>query len=194
MGSDDVVHTALEHHAKINRESSANFRYARLQAPHREAWLNFWRTGDVILEGDEKAQIGIRYSIYQLRINASTHDDRYSVAAKGMTGFGYRGHIFHDTEIFMLPFYTYVMPEIARNLLLYRYHLLPAAREKAASNGCVGAQYPWESALDGTQINPASYHTSRDGRADTRPEWYTRTTHYLQHRTRRLGILARDGR
>ena len=109
---------------------------------------------DIIIEGDDKAQQAIRYNIYQLRISASSHDSRYSIAAKGLTGFGYRGHIYHDTEIFMLPFFIYVQPSIARNLLLYRCHLLPAARAKAASNGYEGAQYPWESTLDGQEATP----------------------------------------
>ena len=56
----------------------------------------------------------------------------------------------------MLPFFTYVLPDFARNLLLYRYHLLPAARKKAASNGYEGAQYPWESTLDGEETTPSS--------------------------------------
>ncbi len=128
--------------------------YATISAQHIEAWRRYWETADVIIEGDALAQIGIRYSIYQLRINASAHDSRYSIAAKGLTGFGYRGHVFHDTEIFMLPFFTYVMPEIARNLILYRYHLLPAARQKASNNGYDGAQYPWESTLNGEETTP----------------------------------------
>ncbi len=130
--------------------------YDRLRTKHQDAWQQFWQVADVIIEGDTRAQLGIRYNIYQLRINASSHDSRYSIAAKGLTGFGYRGHIFHDTEIFMLPFFTYVMPDIARNLLLYRYRLLPAARKKAASNGYEGAQYPWESTLDGEETTPPS--------------------------------------
>ena len=56
----------------------------------------------------------------------------------------------------MLPFFTYVLPNIARNLLMYRYHLLPAARKKAASNGYEGAQYPWESTLNGEETTPNS--------------------------------------
>lgn len=128
--------------------------YDTLLTKHQEAWRLFWQMSDIIIEGDEEAQIGVRYNIYQLRINASSHDDRYSIAAKGLTGFGYRGHIYHDTEIFMLPFFMYVHPSMARNLLLYRYHLLPAAREKAAHNGYEGAQYPWESTLDGQEATP----------------------------------------
>jgi len=130
--------------------------YATLLEQHGQAWLAYWEPSDIIIEGDDKAQAAIRYNIYQLRISTSAHDSRYSIAAKGMTGFGYRGHIFHDTEIFMLPYYTYVHPPIARNLLLYRYHLLPAAREKARKNGYQGAQYPWESTLDGNEATPAS--------------------------------------
>jgi trehalose/maltose hydrolase-like predicted phosphorylase len=130
--------------------------YDTLLISSQQAWQQFWDVADVILEGDEKAQIGLRFNLYQLRINASSHDDRYSIAAKGLTGFGYRGHVFHDTEIFMLPFFTYVLPEFARNLLLYRYHLLPAARKKAASNGYEGAQYPWESTLNGAETTPPS--------------------------------------
>ncbi len=130
--------------------------YDQLLIRSIEEWQKFWQIADVVIEGDEKSQIGMRYNIYQLRINASAHDERYSIAAKGLTGFGYRGHIFHDTEIFMLPFFIYVLPNIARNLLMYRYHLLPAARKKAASNGYEGAQYPWESTLNGEETTPSS--------------------------------------
>lgn len=125
-----------------------------LLVKHKAAWQDYWRTSDVIIEGDDKAQLALRYNIYQLRISASTHDSRYSIAAKGLTGFGYLGHVFHDTEIFMLPYFTYVHPSIARNLLLYRYHLLPGARKKARMSGFEGAQYPWESTLDGAEATP----------------------------------------
>lgn len=121
---------------------------------HREAWQQFWHDTDILIEGDALAQLGTRYSLYQLRANASLHDPRYSIAAKGLTGFGYHGHIFHDTEVFMLPFFTYTMPAVARNLLIYRYTNLPAAREKARANGYRGAQYAWESALDGSEKTP----------------------------------------
>ncbi|MGZ6386796.1 MAG: hypothetical protein ACXWOL_15375, partial [Ktedonobacteraceae bacterium] len=128
--------------------------YETLLAEHKKAWQDYWRVSDVIIEGDDKAQQAVRYNIYQLCINASSHDSRYSIAAKGLTGFGYRGHVFHDTEIFMLPYFTFVHPDIARNLLMYRYRLLPAARAKAKSNGYEGAQYPWESTLNGEETTP----------------------------------------
>jgi trehalose/maltose hydrolase-like predicted phosphorylase len=128
--------------------------YDRLLAASANAWEQYWEQADVLLEGDDRAQLGLRYSLYQLRINVSTHDSRYSIAARGLTGFGYRGHVFHDTEIFLLPFFSYVLPDIARNLLLYRHHLLPAARVRAARNGYQGAQYPWESTLNGEETTP----------------------------------------
>jgi len=167
----DPHSVALEHHRKImNVIKSTNqldqydspgagtgaavTAYESLLSEHESAWHDFWRQADVIIEGDDMAQKSVRYNIYQLRISASSHDSRYSIAAKGLTGFGYRGHVFHDTEIFMLPFFTYVQPAIARNLLLYRYRLLPGARMKAAQNGYQGAQYPWESTLDGLEATP----------------------------------------
>lgn len=173
----DPLSAALEHHRKILNAHVPEARtgkhytlliegatqpqpckqvnvYEALLAEHKKAWERYWEISDVIIEGDDKAQRAIRYNIYQLRINASSHDSRYSIAAKGLTGFGYRGHVFHDTEIFMLPYFTYVHPDIARNLLMYRYRLLPGARAKAKHNGYDGAQYPWESTLDGKEATP----------------------------------------
>jgi kojibiose phosphorylase len=156
-GVSDLVPTALAHLAsqKQNLEPGISL-YDHLLQASTEAWDRYWSVADVVLEGDEKAQLGLRYNLYQLRISVLPGDSRYSIAAKGLTGFGYRGHIFHDTEIYMLPFFTYVLPDIARDLLLYRYHLLPAAREKAARNGYQGAQYPWESTLNGEETTPPS--------------------------------------
>jgi kojibiose phosphorylase len=156
-GNAEIVTTALAH-LELLRSASApdSPLYERLLAENSRSWKTYWDVADVVLEGDEQAQLGLRYSLYQLRINVLPGDSRYSIAAKGLTGFGYRGHIFHDTEIYMLPFFTYVLPDIARDLLLYRYHLLPAARAKAARGGYQGAQYPWESTLSGEEVTPTS--------------------------------------
>jgi trehalose/maltose hydrolase-like predicted phosphorylase len=171
------LHTALQHHHKIMQSSVSPSEpdkqytllvegtrhikpcvevhpYETLLAQHKQAWQRYWQLSDIIIEGDDKAQQAIRYNLYQLRISASSHDSRYSIAAKGLTGFGYRGHVFHDTEVFILPHFTYVYPDIARNLLLYRYRLLPGARAKAKHNGYEGAQFPWESTLDGGEATP----------------------------------------
>ena len=173
----DPVKTALAHHHEIMEISAAESvpdkqyelliegtvqarpckhvdAFETLLVEHKKAWERYWEISDIIIDGDDKAQQAIRYNIYQLRISVSSHDSRYSMAAKGLTGFGYRGHVFHDTEIFMLPYFTYVHPDIARNLLMYRYRLLPGARAKAKQNGYEGAQYPWESTLDGGETTP----------------------------------------
>lgn len=82
------------------------------------------------------------------------HDERFSVGAKGLTGEGYKGHVFWDTEIFITPFHLYTEPEKARKLLRYRYLRLKQALDKAASNGYEGALFPWESAFTGEEETP----------------------------------------
>jgi trehalose/maltose hydrolase-like predicted phosphorylase len=121
---------------------------------HRQAWQREWERMDIIVEGDEEAQLAIRFSLYQLFIAAPRNDDRVNIGAKTLSGFGYRGHSFWDTETFMLPVFIYTSPLIARNLLNYRYQRLPAAREKARQNGFEGAQFPWESADTGEEVTP----------------------------------------
>jgi kojibiose phosphorylase len=78
-----------------------------------------------------------------------------NIGAKTLSGFGYRGHSFWDTEIFMLPLFIYTAPAIAKNLLNYRFRNLPGARQKAHENGFEGAQFPWESADDGREVTPS---------------------------------------
>ncbi len=129
--------------------------YEDVLAASRAAWARRWAACDVEIEGDDDAQLAVRFGLYHLIIAAPAHDDRVNIGAKTLSGFGYRGHVFWDTEIFMLPFFTYTMPDIARNLLDYRWHNLAGARTKAAGNGCAGAQYPWESADTGEEVCPA---------------------------------------
>ncbi|HLE27547.1 MAG TPA: glycoside hydrolase family 65 protein, partial [Anaerolineales bacterium] len=121
---------------------------------HAEAWAKEWERTDVVIEGDDEAQIAIRFNLFQMLIAAPRHDDRVSIGAKTLSGFGYRGHAFWDTEVFMLPLFTYTAPHIARNLLNYRYRNLPGARAKAKANGVEGAQFPWESADTGEEVTP----------------------------------------
>jgi kojibiose phosphorylase len=127
---------------------------AALEA-QRRAWAEEWERCDVEIEGDDEAQLAVRFSLFQLLIAAPRHDDRVNIGAKTLSGFGYRGHCFWDTEIFMLPVFIYTAPHIARNLLDYRHMRLPAAREKARANGYEGAQFPWESAATGEEVTPS---------------------------------------
>ncbi|HEY9603900.1 MAG TPA: beta-phosphoglucomutase [Allocoleopsis sp.] len=128
--------------------------YATLLSKHEAAWDELWQSSDVVIEGDIKAQLAIRYNLFQVLIAAPREDDTVSIPAKTLSGFAYRGHVFWDTEIFILPFLIYTQPEIARNLLTYRYHTLEGARRKARESGYKGAMFAWESAGTGDEVTP----------------------------------------
>ncbi len=128
--------------------------YDEIKKNNLASWADFWKRSDVIIEGDDETQVAIRHALFQLRIAAPTFDDKVSIGAKTLSGFGYRGHVFWDTEIFIMPFFTLTQPELSRNMLMYRYHTLPGARRKAVKNGFSGAQYSWESAETGDEVTP----------------------------------------
>jgi beta-phosphoglucomutase len=128
--------------------------YGSLLEAHQQAWQAAWQQSDIEIGGDCQAQLAIRYNLFQLLIAASSENDRVSIPAKTLSGFGYRGHIFWDTEIFILPFFTFTQPAIARSLLTYRYHTLGGARRKATHGGYQGAMYAWESASTGDEVTP----------------------------------------
>jgi kojibiose phosphorylase len=127
---------------------------AALRARHRRAWRERWFDADVVVAGDAEAQRDLRFALYHLIIAADPESDRASVGARALTGSGYRGHVFWDTEIFLIPFYAWTHPATARALLAYRYRTLPAARAKAAHMGYAGALYAWESADTGEETTP----------------------------------------
>lgn len=137
---------------KLNQASSLG--YSVLRAANHLAWEKEWEQCNITIEGDDDVDLALRFNIYQLLIAAPRCDNRVSIAAKSLSGYGYRGHVFWDTEIFILPFFTYIFPEIARNLLMYRYHTLPKAREKARLLNYEGAMFPWESAATGEENTP----------------------------------------
>ena len=136
--------------------------YDILLAHHVVAWDEVWQACDVVIEGDASSQLAIRYSLFQILVAAPRNDDRVSIPAKTLSGFGYRGHVFWDTEIFLVPFLTLTQPALAKNLLTYRYHTLSGARCKAHQAGYEGAMYAWESADTGNEVTPRWVH-SPDG-------------------------------
>jgi kojibiose phosphorylase len=148
----DVLHPFVE---AVEAATAAGLRgYEDLREAHDAAWAEEWAVNDVTIEGDDAADRALRYNIFQLLIAASRDDEHVSIPAKALSGFGYRGHVFWDTEIFMLPLFTFTRPEIARNLLLYRYHTLAGARWNAAKGDYEGARYAWESAATGQETTP----------------------------------------
>jgi HAD superfamily hydrolase (TIGR01509 family) len=128
--------------------------WREILADHERAWGRRWSVADVVVEGDHEIQRAVRFAAYHLISAANPEDERVSVGARGLTGDAYLGHVFWDTEIYLLPFYTAVWPEAARSLLMYRFHTLPAARAKAAGLGYKGALFAWESADTGVETTP----------------------------------------
>ena len=159
---DELVDVALPLHEKVKAKS-----FDELLAEQKEYMERFWKNSDVIIKGDEKLQEGIRFNLYQLL--QSVGKDPYSnIAAKGLSGEGYEGHYFWDTEIFMFPVFLMTNPEIAKNLLLHRYSILDSARARAKVMGHEkGALFPWRT-INGPESSAffpagtAQYHISAD--------------------------------
>ncbi len=128
--------------------------YHVLKSVHESAWENYWDDFDIVIEGDEVAQRAVRFCTYHMLIATPTADERVSIGAKTLSGFGYRGHVFWDTEIFIVPPLTLCAPKLSCRLLMYRYHNLPGARAKAAKEGYEGAMFPWESTDTGEETTP----------------------------------------
>lgn len=122
---------------------------------HEAAWAARWGCSDVVVDGDPAAQTALRFAIFHLNGAANPEDAQVSIGARALTGDDYLGHVFWDTEIFLLPFYVMTWPQAARALLMYRYRTLDAARAKAARMGWRGALYAWESADTGDEATPA---------------------------------------
>ena len=119
---------------------------------HLDAWKEKWKQADIVITGDAEAQHALRFNIYQLLINGPVRPA--GIGAKFLSSEGYLGHAFWDTEIFILPFYIYNFPDVARNLLLYRYNTLAGAKQNALKMGYKGAKYAWESATTGEDVTP----------------------------------------
>ncbi len=125
-------------------------------AASAKAWEEVWRVAEIKIKAqDFHDQLLLNFARYHMHVMSPTHDDRLNIGAKGMSGEGYKGHTFWDTEIFMLPYFTYTFPDQAKNLVNYRIKGLAAAKKNAQSNGYEGAQYPWESAwLTDGEVTP----------------------------------------
>lgn len=129
--------------------------YTSLLERSARAWDSVWRDCRLtVTSSAPEDQIAMDYAVWHLTAMTPAHDERCSIAAKGLTGEGYKGHVFWDTEIFLLPFHLFSRPDVARGLLRYRWLNLSGAREKARRNGWPGALFPWESAASGQEETP----------------------------------------
>lgn len=124
-----------------------------LWAAHTREWARFWEKADIRVSGRPAVEQALRFGNYHLRLPAGD-DARVSIGARTLTGRAYEGHVFWDTEIFMLPFYLCTEPERARKLLLYRHNTLDGARRRARESGFAGACFAWESTVTGDDVTP----------------------------------------
>jgi len=152
----------LRHRSIKSLKQYGRLGFERLLKRQMLTFSRLWQFSDIRISGDSYAQKTLRFNIYHMLIAGNSYDNDVSIGARALTGEGYRGHVFWDTEIFLLPFYIYAFPEIAKNLLIYRYHRLHAAREIAKKKGFKGALFPWESANTGQDQTP-HWHKDLDG-------------------------------
>ncbi|GGM29916.1 glycosyl hydrolase [Paraliobacillus quinghaiensis] len=158
----ELFDAALTVHKKIE-----NITFDQHLAVQKEYLDNFWFTSDIEIKGDEQLQQGIRFNIYHL-MQSVGKDSVSNIAAKGLSGEGYEGHYFWDTEIYMFPVFLMTNPSLAKKLLLHRYTLLDSARQRAKEVGHTqGALFPWRTITGGESsayfpAGTAQYHISAD--------------------------------
>ena len=124
----------------------------RLYGAHQKAWSKLWEH-DIVIEGDLRSQKAVRSALYHL-YSFAREGTAYSLSPMGLSGLGYNGHVFWDTELWMYPPLLVLQPGIAKSLLEYRYQRLEAAKANAFAHGYAGAMFPWESAEDGSEDTP----------------------------------------
>lgn len=142
--------------ATINStKKAAKAGFENILKRHTAAWREKWRASDISIDYAPEIEKILRFNLYHMIISGNREGGRACIGARTLSGEGYRGHVFWDFEIFMLPFFIYTDPETARSLLLYRCKRLDKAREIARRKGFRGAMFPWESADTGEESTPA---------------------------------------
>lgn len=140
--------------------------FGALRAEQRGVLDGFWQHADIEIGGDAALQRNVRYGMFQL-LQSAGRDGRTNVSSKGLSGEGYEGHYFWDTEMYILPFFVYTAPQIARKLLEYRYNTLEQARARAKELHHKGALFPWRT-INGEECSAyfpagtAQYHIDAD--------------------------------
>ncbi len=157
---------ALEERSAAVLKAASAWGYEEIESGQAARLARFWAGADIEVEGDPDVQEGLRFNAFHLLQSAGA-DGRTSIAAKGLSGEGYEGHYFWDTEIYALPFFVYAEPEIARALVMYRIGTLGKARERAAELSLPGALFPWRT-IDGEETSAyypagtAQFHIDAD--------------------------------
>lgn len=137
-----------------------------LEQEQADYYAAFWKRADIRILGDDRLQQGIRFDLFHL-LQGAGRDGKTNIGAKCLTGEGYEGHAFWDTEMYALPFFLYNEPEVARSFIEFRYRTLNQARERARQMDCEGALFPWRT-INGREASPyfpagtAQYHINAD--------------------------------
>lgn len=141
--AEDTRHgVAVDVDAELAKAAGQGF--AAALAEQREHWRRLWDRADVRIEGDDRAQRHLRFSLYHLLAAAPRFTDRLSVPVKLLSGEYYQGNTFYDTDLYIVPFYSLVLPELARTCLAFRHEGLTHGRQIARELGYAGAKLAWQ--------------------------------------------------
>jgi alpha,alpha-trehalose phosphorylase len=163
-GAEDEVDLVTR--AELTLHEARSVGYVDALAEQQRHVRDFWERSEVVWDGTPAAQQALHFSLFTI-LQASRRSEGHGVAAKGLTGTGYEGHYFWDTEAYVLPFLIHTSPDVARSLVMHRVRMLPAARRRAREVGCSGALFPWRT-INGEEASAyyaagtAQYHIDAD--------------------------------
>lgn len=149
-----------------SQPTSVSDRVSEILDSQKRFWNDFWSLNDIEIAGNAADQVAIRFAIFHLRQSLCV-GSQYSISANGLSGDGYMGHVFWDTEIYMCPFFLLTESDLCRTLLEYRHRILPEARRRAKELEGEGALYAWNS-ITGEECSlvyeasTAQYHLNCD--------------------------------
>lgn len=132
----------IEQNARDIVANNKRIGFDTLAKMQHDFWTEHWNVGDIEIQGNSADQQAVRFSLFQLKQQLATVN-QCSIGATGLTGPGYSGKVFWDTEMYLMPYYNFTKPESQKELLMYRYRILDKARERAREFNTVGAMYTW---------------------------------------------------
>ncbi|MGE5134451.1 MAG: glycoside hydrolase family 65 protein [Gemmatimonadota bacterium] len=146
--------------------AAAHTGWEGLLAEQRDYLDHFWERADIELDGDDEVQHALRFALFHV-LQAGARAEGQAIPAKGLTGTGYDGHAFWDSETFVLPVLTHTVPEAARHALIWRHKTLPLALDRARELRLAGAAFPWRT-IEGRECSgywpagTAAFHVNAD--------------------------------
>ena len=161
----DFIGVVGKVNTEVNLEQVPSFDEILQEAS--DFWKNFWQSSEVVIDGNDELNQAIHYNLFQLT-SSTGRDGKTNIPAKGLSGTGYEGHYFWDTEMYMSPFFAYTNPEIAKNLIKYRHSILDESKKRAKTLGVnEGALFAWRT-INGEEASAyypagtAQYHIDAD--------------------------------